>query len=381
MRIMRKLTLAFTLSALLAAAPLSAADAPDSFPATVTDISDRAYRPAVMQLLDNAKRSIVISMYAVSLGPEGNNPMKFMIDRLFAARERGVSVTLYLNTCFRSTERSPRNLIENPLLDKLKDAGCTVILLPTNRKVHDKLIIVDSAYIVEGSTNWSLSGLMSNYESDTLTHSPDLAAVKLLRLANLPTADSHDNPPPKRIPSTLYLESLPAELVIPAAFIEDRKYFASMLRHVDNQCISFYFLLLAHSQKTGQKDFYVDLESMGVSLGYSEDAGNVGLRRQVIGALRNLANRYELIQVKFFHDKDAAVKLIDMPGKTFTVTTRDLGLSPEQPLSARIRFLVLAKAYLASNGEDIDSMSDYALTKRFGVTHCTVGDARRDIGK
>lgn len=378
MRNMRKLILALTLLALLALPlPLSAGTTTDSFPATVTDISDRAYRPAVMQLLDNAKQSIVISMYIVSLGTEGNNPMKLMIDRLFAARERGVSVTIYLNTHFRDTECSQLNLIKNPLLEKLRAAGCTIVLLPANRMVHDKLIIVDSAYIVEGSTNWSLSALMSNFESATLTNSPDLASVKLRRMSNLPIAampgrDTKQKP----IGSAFYLEGLPAELAAPAAFIEDKRCLSLMLRHVDNRAISLYCLILAYSQKKGQKDLCIDIESMGLSLGMPETWGSISIRRQTLRALKKLDNVYGLAKVKLFHGKDAAVTLVDLPGKTFTVATMDLGLGDEQSISARVRWFVLAKAYLASNGENIDSMTDYALAKRFGITRVTIRDAR-----
>ena len=46
--------------------PLSAQE--NFSPAQVRDISDRAYEPAVIGLLDGAKESIVISMYNISLG-------------------------------------------------------------------------------------------------------------------------------------------------------------------------------------------------------------------------------------------------------------------------------------------------------------------------
>lgn len=47
--------------------------------AKVTDISDRKYEKAVIQILDNAKNSIVISMYSISLGKDTNNPVKFLM--------------------------------------------------------------------------------------------------------------------------------------------------------------------------------------------------------------------------------------------------------------------------------------------------------------
>lgn len=40
--------------------------------------------------------------------------------------------------------------------------------LKYRRRLHDKLIIVDERYVVDGSTNWSISALRDNYESATL---------------------------------------------------------------------------------------------------------------------------------------------------------------------------------------------------------------------
>jgi len=52
------------LAVLLTTATLYSAD--DFVSSKVKDISDRSYEPAVIQLLDNAKNSIVISMYSIS---------------------------------------------------------------------------------------------------------------------------------------------------------------------------------------------------------------------------------------------------------------------------------------------------------------------------
>jgi len=41
------------------------------YPAKVKDISDRKYEPAVIELLDNAKESIVVSMYIMQAGEKG----------------------------------------------------------------------------------------------------------------------------------------------------------------------------------------------------------------------------------------------------------------------------------------------------------------------
>ncbi|MGB2879528.1 MAG: hypothetical protein WBD24_05070, partial [Candidatus Omnitrophota bacterium] len=67
--------------------PVSAAE---THPAQVLDISDRAYEPAVISLIDNAKESIVISMYMIV--PSEKGPMARLMKDLEEALERGVSV-------------------------------------------------------------------------------------------------------------------------------------------------------------------------------------------------------------------------------------------------------------------------------------------------
>jgi len=47
----------------------------------------------VIELLDNAKESIVISMYTINLDTTNNNPVKLLLNDLLEARQRGVDVT------------------------------------------------------------------------------------------------------------------------------------------------------------------------------------------------------------------------------------------------------------------------------------------------
>ena len=88
----------------------------------VKDISDRSYEEAVIQLLDNAQNSIVISMYSISLGTETMNPIRLLLNDLLEARERGVSVTLYLNTRFRDSNKGGNPFIKSPIFKKLENA-------------------------------------------------------------------------------------------------------------------------------------------------------------------------------------------------------------------------------------------------------------------
>jgi len=237
--------------------PLSAQE--NYLPAQVRDISDRAYEPAIIGLLDGAKESIVISMYNISLGAKERNPITFLLQDLIEARQRGVEVTLYLNTNFREIDKEPHQLINTPFFKKLVDAGCVFHLLPSRLRLHDKLVIVDSRFVVEGSTNWSISALKSNRESATLIDSPELAKIKLLRLKMLPLIIE---PKEKEVHRALYLENLPDSIVIPKFLLFDGRYFSKMFTAQDSRGLDLYLLLLAHSQVVGKSSFFVELESI-----------------------------------------------------------------------------------------------------------------------
>jgi len=113
--------------------------ADNNSPEKVTDLSDRKYEQALIDLLDNTKESIVVSMYGISLGAGEKTPVKLLLNDLLEARERGVSVTMYLNTRFRDDDRSEGSFIKSPALKELEGAGCVIHLIPSSRMLHDKL--------------------------------------------------------------------------------------------------------------------------------------------------------------------------------------------------------------------------------------------------
>lgn len=341
--------------------------------AQVRDISDRAYEPAVIGLLHQAKESIVISMYNISLGAQEKNPVAFLLQDLIQARQRGVEVTIYLNTNFREIDKEPHQLIRSPFFKKVADAGCFFHLLPSRLRLHDKLVIVDSRFVVEGSTNWSISALKSNRESATLIDSPELARIKLLRLKMLPLIIE---PKAKEADRVLYLENLPDSIVIPKLLLLDGRYFPKMFTSQDSRGMDLYLLLLAHSQVVSKSSFFVELESMALSLNMPASWLDFGLRRQVIRSLKKLRDNYGLVRVKFFHSKDAWVEFIDLPQEAFSINSK---LITNQKISYRLKFLLMIKSLLESQGEDLYSISKQELARRFHIHPWTVGEASQEL--
>jgi len=149
-----------------------------------------------------------------------------------------------------------------------------------------------------------------------------------------------------------------------------------MLTRHDNRCMDLYLLLLANSQTTGKQEFFIDIEAMALSVGMPDSWSNTALRRQVIKSLNILNKRYGLIRVKFFHGKNAWVELLDLPGGTFTVSST---LTSSDDLSMRLKFILIVKTLLESQGEDIRSTSGRALANRFHVHHTTMNAALKEL--
>ena len=352
--------------------------ADDFVSSRVKDISDRSYEQAVIALLDNAQDSIAISMYSISLGTETSNPIRLLLNDLLEARERGVEVTLYLNTRFRDSDKGGSPFINSPIFKKLENAGVLIHFIPSNRRLHDKLIVVDSRYVVEGSANWSISALKNNFESSTLIDSPDLAGVKLSRLRNFLISSL----PREGKPNTpAYIENLPKSLNLPGEFVLNKKYLSRMVTSSDKRAMSLYLLLLAHSQSVGKQEFLISLEAMALSLGMPDSWTDPALRRQVIKVLRKLQKRYQLIEVSFFHSRDANVILTDIPGNTFVISSDSLIQPDNAKLTMRLKFLLLIQALLKEEGEDLYSISKTALAKRFNINLSTIKAAFNDLGK
>ena len=373
-----RLSIIFIVFAIVSLNVFPAYPSDDSSPEKITDISDRKYEQVLIDLLDNAKESIVISMYGISLGFGEKSPVMLLLNDLLEARKRGVSVTMYLNTRFRDIDKSERSFIMSPVFKELKGSGCDIYLIPSSRTLHDKLIIVDSRYVVIGSTNWSNSALRRNFESNTLIDSPRHAGEKLKRLEDV-LKFVKSNTEISGIPD--YLEDLPEEIAISEELLVNKKYFSRMVTGQDERVFDLYLLLLGYSQLTSESEFFINMEDMALSLGLPSAWSYTALRRQVIRSLKRLRNPYDLISVDFLHGKDVFVKLTDIPGDSFVIPSESIMKRQGADLTLRLKFLLMIEALFKSRGEDISSIAKSDLAKRFNVNESTIQEAFNDLKK
>jgi len=342
----------------------------------VKDISDRGYEEAVIELIDNAKESVVIGMYHISTRLKANNPVKLFLNDLVEAEERGVEVRIYLNTKFPDV--SYEELVGKDEFKRLKDAGCELYFIPEGRKLHDKGVIVDKRYVVEGSMNWSIIALKNNFESVTLIDSPGLAKEKIARLERIYQIQKEKEEGGEKERSPLYLDSIIDKMQIKKALLEDERYFPGMLKSSDRRVMDLYLILVAYSQKLKKDEFFLRLEDTALGLGLPESWDDESLRRQVIKALRTLEDRYNLIEVEFSYASDAHVTILPVQGKSFIIETDTLD-SHDKGIPQRLKFLLLVKALLEKEGKDLDAVPQKEIMRRFHIAERTLEKALADM--
>ena len=340
----------------------------DFYPAKVKDISDRAYESAVIELLDNATESIVISMYIMT--PAEKGPISFLLNDLLEALDREVSVTIYLNTKFSMRLGAP-TFDEKPF-QVLLEKGAMILPVSSKYMLHDKLIIVDHRYVVEGSTNWSTTAMKVNFESSTLIDSPGLAREKLDRLAMLP----YEKDRKAKIEELKAFKEASREpnkepVILNSSLLENKNFFPRMLTDHDDKAMDAYILLAAKSQvlpsETSGGAFPVFLDFLADELKIPKGWLRQSKRDEVAKVLRRLQDKYNLISVKFQYGKEAWVTLKELPGDAFSVSSTFSGADYLSSTLARTEYVYLIKALLSSRGSSIDSYTREELSKRFHI--------------
>lgn len=352
-----KLLFLILLSSLIISALANAADFHD---AKVADISDRGYEPAVIELLDSAKQSIVISMYILS---PSTAPVALLVKDLTEALERGVKVEIYLNTRFQSGNDFELGVH----LKALQKSGAMLYLVSSHRRLHDKLIIVDEKFVVDGSTNWSVSALKNNYESAVIIDSPEIARVKLTRMRNFLLAGEEGKDDDKRPDRPVVKPVLPDIIRIPSAFVEKKEYLSRMLTSQDERAITAYLLLIAESARQNKDEFFLNLEDFARELRLPAAWTDTAGRRQVIKTLKKLRSRYRLIKADFTHGKDAWIKLEKLPGGDFIAGSGIFAPDYLAGISSSGKAVLLINALLEDQGTRMENFSQIDLCRRFYI--------------
>lgn len=355
------------------ACPLRAVPAEvEPYSAEVWDISDRAYEKAVIDLLDSAKDSITISMFVLKPGKNDKHPINRLMKDLEEALERGVAVQIYLNTKGWKKSFPIGKTGKNKVFDLLREKGAQIYPITSRYMLHDKMIIVDSRFVVIGSANWSVSALTDNLESTVLIDCPALAEERLKRMKSIHLKGESLRDPPQI--SVEEIHPLPETIELPSALMIDARYFPGMLSTHDNRAMDLYLLLIAESYRRDSKEFSVSLERIAGQLGLPKKWSAAALRRQAIKSLRKLENTYGLIDVRFKHSRAAEVTLIEIKGETFPVKSIFFRPSFFTTTRQNKKFMLLVGVYLEHEGKFVGYFTYSELAEMFGVDRTTISE-------
>jgi phosphatidylserine/phosphatidylglycerophosphate/cardiolipin synthase-like enzyme len=118
----------------------------------------KASQNEAIQLIDNAKKSVLIGMFAWT----ESSTIKAVIN----AKKRGIAVTAYIDGHQKENKKT---------IQALKSSGVPVIVAQTSQWLHLKGLVVDETVTFMGSANWSHNGFYNNHELNFVTSSPNIA--------------------------------------------------------------------------------------------------------------------------------------------------------------------------------------------------------------
>ncbi|MCK4330815.1 hypothetical protein KAX02_13340 [candidate division WOR-3 bacterium] len=129
----------------------------------VVPIVDREYFPVAKKLIQEAEKSVSISMFVVKSGMKVDT----LIKELENAAERGVKVKILLED----------NIEENQfMINSLNGIKNIDIKFDSPQKTtHNKIIIIDENIILIGSTNWTESSLSYANEANVIINDKEIA--------------------------------------------------------------------------------------------------------------------------------------------------------------------------------------------------------------
>ncbi|MEO0281920.1 MAG: phospholipase D-like domain-containing protein [candidate division WOR-3 bacterium] len=147
---------------------------PDSLimiPTRAKVVCNRDYFPLMYSLFENSKKSIFCVIYNINSYDYENEVTK-LLDKLIVAHERGITVKVLLEQSDWNTDVTNSN---HQVGDYLKSYGIDVRYDPLTVTTHCKLFIIDSLYVMVGSTNWTISAVNSNNEANALLEGEEIA--------------------------------------------------------------------------------------------------------------------------------------------------------------------------------------------------------------
>ncbi|MCK4352354.1 hypothetical protein KAW65_02985 [candidate division WOR-3 bacterium] len=157
-------------------------------------ICNRDYAKTLYKLLGKAKHTVHIAMYSVSCNPKDSKSMKTCLklcNELTKAKKRGIDCKIILDVSDWNIKNTKKNIGFGRLL---RNEGIEVYYDPPDITTHSKLIIIDSTFILIGSTNWTYWAFERNNEANVLINSYELGCAFETYFSSLLSKSSPKSP-------------------------------------------------------------------------------------------------------------------------------------------------------------------------------------------
>ena len=132
------------------------------------------YYSRVCSVVQEAKESIYVLMYAIQVGKSEYEPVNKLCLDLIEAHKRGVRVEIILEHTSAKRDKL-LNKANQQALDLLSKQGIKARFDDPGKTLHSKVIIIDGYITILGSHNWTYTAFQRNNESSVLIKSRKVA--------------------------------------------------------------------------------------------------------------------------------------------------------------------------------------------------------------
>lgn len=346
-----------------------------AYQADIQDISSEKYFEATLTEINQAKSSVFVVMYLISVLPDqpDSQPSQ-LINALIKTKERGVDVKVILdqNIDFESEstdEVVARNKNQRSY-ELLRKNNIPVFFDTPEIYTHTKALVIDSETVILGSTNWSKAALTRNNEADVLIRSKEFAGSIL---SNFKKIQVQENIPASLTPSVSISQDI----------IRNKRMLSEMASQSDKRAFDTYLYLL--KEYDGNKDRILSLnyDNLAKSLGINHMSPE-DYRRQITKTLGKLEEKYSLIEFKKpTRNQNAEVKLkpeSSMEKLDIPTTFWRYGWNKTLSFPAKVMYLINL-SYTQRSSQNSFSISREKLSKSHGLSESFISEGNQTLRK
>jgi len=327
--------------------------------ADVSYIPARDYFSTLTAEIDKARSSIVAAVYLFALYPaRAQARTTRLAASLVAAQKRGCAVRIILDKGESSSGVSEDGVNANNRMafEFLRSQGIDIGFADVPAVMHAKAIVIDSATVIIGSSNWSEAAFEKNTETNALIRSQEFARAALAELGKIKAIAMHDS------------DTMAARA--PVAFMTDTTLLRKMVSGCSEGLFDMYLYLLClgylcPADSMQDMDYKPVIHYLGL-----DSMLPVESRKLINQYLETLQNGFGLIRRTTHYGRDADIRLVPMPGDYVSVPSGYFtwGWNRELDLSGKVMELV--SLYYSSSSPDRPAWSHglRSIQKQFGFS-------------